>query len=226
MSTSKLIGLAIITVITCAGAIIHGRVSHRWGTDDRMASAGSRLANIEQQLPGWSLVESVTINPVSRAMLESTGDVVRVYDDSISGARINVSIVVGPPGTISVHSPEVCLPSRNYKQLGQREAIGIRDAAGAEHQFWKVSFESQDVHVRTLHVYYAWSTGAAWSAPENPRSHFVGAPYLYKLQLASYVSPEDPSDDRGREFLSEFLPVVSTELVTATVPQTPSPAKD
>jgi len=226
MKNSKLIALALITVVTCMGAVIHGRSSQRWGVGQGMQEAGKQLSQIAQQIPGWDLESSGRIADTSRKMLESTGDVVRVYRDPISGAAVNVSVIVGPPGTISVHSPEICLPSRNFDLLGERKEVSVRDATGVEHRLWKVTFQSQDASGKLLHVYYAWSDGGAWTAPESPRYSFVGSPYLYKIQLAGYVPHDDASDQQTVAFLSEFLPEVSRELVSAATSHLPSQDED
>ncbi len=222
MQNNKLVALSLITIVTCMGTIIHGRSSQRWGVGQGMLEAGNQLSEISQQVPGWRLESSGRIADTSRKMLESTGDIVRAYRDPISGAAVNVSVIIGPPGTISVHSPEICLPSRNFDLLGERQEVTIRDAAGVEHRFWKVGFESKDASAQLLYVYYAWSDGGAWTATESPRYSFVGSPYLYKIQLAGYTPLGGESDEQSVTFLREFLPQVSRELVSAATSHLPS----
>jgi hypothetical protein len=129
---------------------------------------------------------------------------------------VDLSLLIGPAGTVSVHSPEICFPSKNFELLGKRVRITIRDDAGIDHQFWRVEFRSQDLEERLSRVYYGWSIGGTWSAPDDPRFEFAGQPYLYKLQLHVKISPDSEKADAGLSFLSNFLPEARAELVSAT----------
>ena len=66
-----------------------------------------------------------------------------------------------------------------------------------------------------LRVYYGWSEGGPWLAPDSSRLAFAGRPYLYKIQVASQHAPGDApeADDPCLQFLKAFLPVLKDHLV-------------
>ena len=152
-------------------------------------------------------------------MLECLGDISRTYQSPTSQAVVSYSLLMGPAGTVAVHSPEICFPAQNYRLLGERKLVKIRDASGADHDFWKVEFRSQDLDARRLHVYYAWSTGGPWSAPDSPRFKYAGFPFLYKLQLVGYPSPlaTKEAEDPVPAFLNTFLPAAKDEITSASM---------
>jgi len=141
-------------------------------------------------------------------MLECTGYFVRNYQNQATGDLVSVTLLLGPPGPISVHTPEICFPSKNYQVLGKREQVAISGADGEDDQFWALSYKANNLRGDTLRVYYAWSTGGRWSASGDPRFKFAGQPYLYKIQLSSPLPPgaDLESDDPCRKFLQDFLP--------------------
>ena len=218
-SKSIWIAVGLVVVLTTSGAVIHGRLSNRWGPPENMTQAGARLERIPSSIETWQLKSSDQLSETARSMLETAGDITRNYVDPASKAAVGVTIIVGPVGPISVHSPEICFPSHDFRLLENRKKVKIRDTSGVDHEFWMVDFQSQDLEARLLHVYYAWSTGGPWSAPESPRFTFSGNPYLYKIQLVGYASPTalQQSENPVPNFLRVFLPAASGEIVSAAL---------
>jgi hypothetical protein len=211
------IGLGLIITLTVGGALVHGRLSNRWGPSQSMIEAGAVLNRIPEGIEGWELQPSQPLPEYARSMLECVGDISRSYVSTTTQASIGLSLILGPVGTIAVHSPEICFPSQNFRLLGERKQVKIRDAKGTDHNFWKVQFRSQDLEARLVHVYYAWSTGGPWSAPDSPRFAYAASPYLYKVQLVGYPSPAatKESEDPVPAFLSAFLPVAGAAIENA-----------
>jgi hypothetical protein len=112
--------------------------------------------------------------------------VVRTYQHDKTGQVVNLALLAGPPGPISVHRPEICYSARNYVQDAEPTVVRPRSRPeGDSDSFWKIVFRPQELTPTKLHVYYGWSDGTQWSADENPRVRYGGRPFLYKIQLAS-----------------------------------------
>lgn len=214
MNTAKfLIGALALILLTVGGGVIHGKLSHRWGPPDRLLAAGARLQHIPDSAGTWKVESTQQLPDSARTMLECAGDVSRNYLDSAGGANVSLTLLLGPAGPMAAHSPEICFSSRDFREIEERQQIDLEDAAGVVHQLWRVTFQSQGLNRELLNVYYAWSTGGAWRAPDNARIEFAGSPYLYKFQVIGYSVSQSPSaSDPALSFLREFLPVVSTEL--------------
>ena len=208
-----------MVLLTISGTLVHGRLSSRWGPTQSMIEAGAGLNRIPDRIETWVLQPSQQLPESARSMLECVGDISRSYVSPTTQASVQYSLIVGPAGPTSVHSPEICFPAQNYRQLSNRKRVKIRDSGGVDHEFWTVDFQSQGLEARLLHVYYAWSTGGPWSAPDNARYAYAGSPSLYKLQLVGYPSPvvTKESEDPVPAFLSEFLPTAETVIASVSL---------
>jgi hypothetical protein len=118
-----------------------------------------------------------------------------------------MALIVGPPGPTAVHRPEICYSSQDYTQEGatRRVTVTAEDDSGTG-EFWTLTFRPNDVDSLPLSVYYAWSNGDRWEAPENPRLSHSGAKILYKIQLAGDkpdASPTDPCESFLQSMLAQ-----------------------
>ncbi len=212
------IGLILVVALTTGGGLVYGRLTNRWGATQIQSEAGAKLERIPTNFATWKGGESTHLPDYAQAQLECTGEVIRQYVDAETGSTIGVTLLVGPAGTLAVHSPEICFPSQNYRLLGKRQRVEVQDVKGVDHSFWAVDFQLQNVEGEMVRVYYAWSTGGAWSAPDDPRFAFAGSAFLYKIQLVAPVvsTALDQTQDATQLFLRAFLPEASEELVSSS----------
>lgn len=178
------------------------------------------------------MTTSSTMSDSAIRMLRCAGYLTRQYVNEESGESVSVNIVFGPPGAISEHTPEVCLSSRNFTQLGTRERARIECPRSLDNQapgdeLWFVDFQRNDSALQGVRVYWAWSTGDRWEAPDGAKSAFAGSRHLYKIQLsttvlsgASMAMPDAPDDACGR-FLKEFLPAAQPYLMVEAAERVP-----
>lgn len=226
-------GLAIVIVVTIVGGVLHGRVSGRAGTNEKMMQAAERVLQLPKQFGDWETREEQELNERAQELLDLAGYVSRTYSNQLTGEQVDVILMVGRPGPLSVHTPEVCYSSRDMTMLGEpeRRAIGSKsDDAKKEddqsanrsgegvHQFWKVAFQEKDLSADRIGVWYAWSEGGPWLAPNQPRFSLSGAPFLYKTQIRGYLplqrSEEAAEEDPCEKFLRDFVPLLD-EVVFA-----------
>jgi hypothetical protein len=213
--------LILIVVLTLASGVLQGRIRHRWGPSQSMLAAAEKLAEVPGQCGHWRLESSQEMEPGTVQMLECTGYLCRSYVNERTGELVSMVLTLGPAGPISVHTPEICYSSQNYKTRDQRQRVAIADAHATElGQFWTLGFRSKPPRADVLRVYYAWSTGSEWTAPDAPRFAFVGWPYLYKLQLSCNQAPgaDVARGDACRRFLQDLLPAVKPYLLAPFTP--------
>jgi hypothetical protein len=143
-------------------------------------------------------------------MLECNGYVLRQYTNSSTGEVVNLALILGPPGPIAVHTPEVCFSSRAYQPLHERERFSVSDVDGSEDTFWTVAYRTRNLRGDLMRACWAWSAGSRWSAADDARFAFAAKPYLYKIQLAGFPPPGANLEvsDPCRNFLRDFLPAV------------------
>lgn len=217
---SAWIAWGIVVGATVGVGWLHGRLINRWGVDPKLIEAGDRLSHIPDRVGEWQQTSSRPLAAGDREMLECTGEIVRTYVHQGSGATVNVALLVGPAGPMAVHTPEICYHSRNHTLLAPRARTSVRDVNDTEHELWTLAFRSPDLQARTMRVYYGWSTGGPWRAPDAPRFEFAGRPYLYKIQATCYqLRPSHSLEtDELQEFLQYFLPQADTAMMRTSTP--------
>jgi hypothetical protein len=124
-------------------------------------------------------------------------------------------VILGPPGQISVHTPEVCFSSQAYTRESKRRKERLAGPHGAQDEFWLLTFRANDLHGGLLSVGYGWSTGGHWTAPNDPRFKYGGYPYLYKIQLSANIATDIKAseEDPCLKFLADFVPAAQKCLV-------------
>ena len=213
------LNLAAVVALTLVSGMLEGRIRNRWGPSETLQAAGQKLEDVPRQFGGgqndrWQVQSLETIDRDSIEMLECTGYFARTYANRRTGQLVNVFVILGPAGPIAVHTPEICYSSRNYKIHDRRQRVAVPDAEGREDQFWALSFKANRAEGQLLRVYYAWSEGDRWTAPNDARFAFAGSPFLYKIQLSSNLpdGTDLKTGDTCREFLNDFVPVMRRHL--------------
>jgi len=204
-------GLLAMGLTVASGAAV-GKMSNRWGPSQTSLAAARKLEEFPEQFGNWKLKSSERMSETAVKMLECSGYISRSYVNQKSGESVNVAVIVGPSGPISVHTPEVCFSSRDHETLESRKPTAV-GASGD--QFWAMTFESNDVNANLIRVYYGWTPGNQWEATENPRFSFAACPYLYKMQLASHLpaGTDLTNTDPCKNFLEDFIPKIKSYLV-------------
>jgi hypothetical protein len=113
----------------------------------------------------------------------------------------------------AVHTPEYCYAGSGYEAGGP---IEVRVMAGAAPgTFWTTTFrKSSAAGAEQVRIFWAWSAGGPWAAPNHPRLFFMGKPSLYKLYVvapggAPAAAGQDPALD---DFLAALLGTLNDAL--------------
>ncbi|MFH1923094.1 MAG: exosortase-associated EpsI family protein [Planctomycetota bacterium] len=214
---SLALGIVILAALTLLSGAIHGRMSNRWGQSPALATAAENLRDLPEQFGNWRLQSSEEMSQDVLDMLEEPGYVVREYANQETAENVKIALLVGRSGPISVHTPDICFSSRDYSILDERKRVAISSAAGPDHEFWAMTFQGKNLDAGMLRVYYAWTPGRHWTAPDDPRFKFADTRYLYKIQLASSVAPgaDLETNDPCRNFLKDFLPAAQRHVAGA-----------
>jgi hypothetical protein len=205
----RFLSIVLALALTLACGVLYGRLSNRWGPSADVRAAAAKLESIPGRFGDWKLKSREELGQSAVEMLQCVGHVSRVYVHQLTGETVRMVVLLGPPGPIAVHTPEVCLSSQDYRQEEARRRLAVGDAAGgAEDAFWSLMFRAKTLRGDLLRVCYGWSTGGRWLASDGPRYAFAGRPYLYKIQLESPLPPwaKEQTRDPCRRFLADFVP--------------------
>jgi len=212
--------IVLLLGLTLVSGIIHGRMTDRWGVPQTSLDAAEKLGlfSEDKQFGDWKCESSNRMSDHVVEMLACAEHIDRTYVNQRTGETVNVAVLLGPPGPISVHTPEVCYSSRAYDSRDERQRVTIKTTDGTEHTFWALTFRSNRLDADILRVYYAWTAGGPWASPKEPRWSFSNCPYIYKIQLASHLplGSDVQTDDPCRRFLQDFVPALKSHLIEAS----------
>jgi hypothetical protein len=216
MKLSLNYGVSIVVLaigLTLASGVIHGRLSHRWSPPEEMLTAAHKLENLPDRFGEWQFQDSLPLEQGVLNMLQCAAYANGSYVNQQTGETVVLTIVLGPPGTIWAHKPDGCYTSREYTVYQPRKRVDFRDDGLPDETFWALTFQSTDIDANLLRVFYAWSEGSAWSAPDEPRFEFGGQPFLFKVQVAGPPGADSGADEPCFRFLQSFLPVARQHLL-------------
>lgn len=209
-------GLVIAIVLTIFSGTIYRYLT---APSADLAEVAKRFNEIPKEFGDWKMDKEEPMTDQVVSTLECAGYLNGSFINQVTGQRVNAFIVLGPPGPISVHTPEVCYSSKDYdiKETREHTEIGKDGELGT---LWSLTMrQTSTVSAELLRVYYGWASQDIWTAPESPRFTYGGDPLLFKIQLASYLPPETDlkTNDSCRSFLESFLPHVNRVLLKPEV---------
>jgi hypothetical protein len=215
------LAVALLLAGTLGAGAMHGQMSGRWGLRETGQQAAEQLLmGLPSEVGNWRLRHEDKLAPDVVKVLQCPAHIIRVYEHQQTGDVATVAVLLGPPGPISVHTPEICYSSRDFTISGDRRTVSISANSGANHAFWELPLKTNNVHATPLRVMYAWSAGTQWEAAKYPRFEFGGLSHLYKLQVAvTKAGPVKSSEfDAGRDFLVGFVDQLQPRLMEARMP--------
>lgn len=206
----RLLSLALAIAVVAGGGVLYGNYSHRWEQKNKQVAVDC-VAAFPKDVGNWTFTELEKLSPGELEQLEPFNYVRGKYVNRQTGSMTSMALLVGTPGPIAVHIPEICFSSVAYKQRSERTAVKLSGDAAQQtsgpHSFWKVGFDNKNSLAGGLHVYYAWSNGEEWIASPRPRFDFAASPWLYKIQVAVPIDwrKDSAARDDGQDFLEALL---------------------
>lgn len=145
---------------------------------------------------------------------ESPFILTRQYENIITGEHVILMMVYGKARHISVHTLDHSTSQIRYSLLSRPEPItvstGTRPAVFRTSRFMKINEGKERGPVR---IFWAWSEGDEWEAPEYPRLAFEDAAGLYKMYVFAPIDGdaenEVDSDHPAIGFIEAFLSATS-----------------
>ena len=210
----RLFALALTAALILSSGVAAGVLANRWSEPETLRTAAESLAAVPKICGSWQLLSQTELEPELVEMLSCSGYLNRSYRHVGTRDTVHVAIVIGPPGPIAVHTPEICYATQGFRleQPPQRRSLELPEGQRAELTYTSFVPETPGPDdTGTLIAYHAFSDGGAWQAPAYPRFAFGGRPYLMKLQLAGLASAESEQglSDPCRDFLEAFLPTLA-----------------
>ena len=203
-------GLVAVFIGKFADSSVNGFASTDQAAQD---AAVAKLADVPETIGNW-VSSSTTLSEREIEVAGIEGYVRREYRNPKNGYTVNLTLLCGHSGPMSVHPPTACFEGVGYTLISGPTPTNAKHD-GVISQFNKSSFRQGNAAVpEMVRVFWGWGSDGTWSAPANPRFSFRGQSFLYKM----YVT-DRWLEDTGRtalpqieDFLADALPVIAQVL--------------
>lgn len=238
---AKYAATAVFAVVVVVSGLLHGRQTHRWSEPPPLDQYVNRLPAVPLKFDEWSATSNRFMDDLRAHGIEEY--LLLKYTNSKSTMDYQVLVVVGRPGPIASHTPDVCYRGEGFTTTTepQRKDLVIKDGPlkGRTYPLMELKLRPPTTKVLDyeLEVRWAWMPpGKSFMAPDNPRWEFASEPALYKVyfiskkpvtavsQLAAGSTLPLPSNTQApkndiNDFLAQYLPRLEAAL------KDPEPAK-
>ena len=198
---------------------LHGIMTGRWGQSSKVQQAAERLSLIPTTIGSWTGKDA----EISERVLE-IGEILGYVDRRFrrdDGRELELLLLCGRSGPMSVHPPDVCLRGVGFEFVQQqRIVVASDDMIPAEvfaGDFILRTAAGVEEHTR---LFWAWmDESGAIMAPDTPRLTFSANDYLYKIYVVPNLrGPVEmiDEDNTGLSFLRELIPLLRVNLVPQT----------
>jgi hypothetical protein len=202
--------IAGAAAILLATGIAHGLRTDRWGEDQALTDAVRRLQDVPTRVGEWTSVDTPLDERQIRAA-QISGHVARRFTHEPTGRSVVMLLLVGRPGAIGAHSPDVCYTGSGFRLSSERKVRPLGPGAGPE--FAHAIASKSEPRPEHLSLWWAWSTdGGSWACPSSPRGYYWRSPVLYKLYLVRPVGEPKPADDITPSLMEELVPRLAETL--------------
>jgi hypothetical protein len=204
-----LIGL----VLLLGGGAVHGLWTHRWQASEELVEAAERLHALPNDIGAWK-GEVYEHDPEDLKMAGAVSHWSREFTDSLSGEKVLVMLLCGKAARLVVHRPEHCYGGAGFEITAPAQRVQLTPLGSSPAWFWTGLFNRDDVKGQTqLRIFWAWSGGDKWEAPDSPRIAFARYGALYKLYVVRVVTKQlRPGDDPAAGLMAQLLPILDDAL--------------
>jgi Protein of unknown function (DUF3485) len=215
-----MIRISSALVLILGAGLVHGAWTNRWRPSPALAALGGRFESVPMVIGDWQGT-AFELGAEERAVAGAAACLSRRYSNPVRGVSVSVLLFGGLPGSVSVHTPDVCYPGAGFT-LDSPTVLERRDGPDGHRAEFRTALATRGgTTPSVLRILWAWNASQGWSAPENPRWEFSNAPALCKLYVVRETAGAvvDPAADPCSDFLNVFLPELDRLVFSA--PETP-----
>lgn len=212
--------IALAFVVVLASGVTQGLWSGRWQPARALDEAKARLERVPERVGDWGMDEERPVSLKEQQIAGIVGYRSRLYTNRRTGQAVSVLLVCGRPGSIAVHTPDVCFEGAGFRRVADPAHDGLAYDGGPQRaEFWQTRFSRLEAGIPVpLQVYWGWGAVGTWGAPENPRLAYWDEPVLYKLYVSRLVVGEETVPEPCLDFLRAFLPALQEALFAEAPP--------
>jgi hypothetical protein len=206
-------------ILLIASGTVHGVWTHRWsGEPALLQEMGKRLNELPQRFGDWTGADLI-VTKEQLQIAEASGILSRRYTNAATGDTVQLMIVCGSAGPVSLHPPTVCFTGAGL--IAERDPAICRvprENVQEQDFFQVVDFSGPQANVPVgTRAYWTWFARGRWRAPQNPRIEFANEEVLFKLYLVRTLGNESVpfSSDPCLSFFALIRPELEKLISTA-----------
>ena len=190
---TRIVTTIAATALILACGVVHGFWTDRWQAPAETAAAAARMDALPMEVGDWVGSAVEVKNPRAGGV---AGTLQRRYENHRTGEAVQVYMVCGRPGPVSIHTPEACYGASGFV-LGGKSKVAVREQGG---DFWSADAVKDKAGQETrLRIYWAWNDGSGWTAPEgDPRWTFTTGRHARRCFISCTSSATWPGRRRRR----------------------------
>ncbi|QVL30412.1 exosortase-associated EpsI family protein [Telmatocola sphagniphila] len=173
----------ILAIVLVGSSLVHGHYSGRW---EDFTEIRPVLNQLPEHMGDWTPGNFLKID--SRELAFQSSAEHRIIRHVPSNRNIVLSLTSGRPAVVAVHTPDVCYVGSGFQAMTQARRVEVPTEQGPA-TLWCCDFQKNEERIR---VYWSWSDGSRWQAPDSPRWQFARTLRLWKLYV---VHPLETGDD-------------------------------
>jgi hypothetical protein len=207
--------ILVVLVLILGTGVLHGYISNRWGSSAPLQQAIDRLDRLPLLAGDWE--GTIAQHDVEVATIRNSGAfVLGHYVNRRTGEALQVTLVCGRVGPLSLHPPTICFPAHGYEQKGAPAKVAVPvKQSGATTDFLSAEFaRTTPTGEQRVSIMWCYGVDGQWIVPDNPRHSLASKQAVYKLYVARTGIGEQlrVEKDPRVAFLSVFMPELEKAL--------------
>jgi Protein of unknown function (DUF3485) len=217
------VGLAVALLAASAA----GRAWQAHRVDQRLRDgriAPFAVAELPKTLGPW-IGSEIKMDPVIARVTGSTEQTQRVYQNRITGQKVEMIFLFGPSTEMFIHAPETCYPAAGYTRVAG--PVPHQIAAPGDAPPWPfeelVYAKGEGGTADQQEVYFSWRYAGKWSPGMMTRKVSERIPGMFKVQVARPIQDRE-LDVRGvgnpcEAFLTYLMPEIDRRIAQGQAAQ-------
>jgi hypothetical protein len=197
---------ASILILTMAPAVYCGSHTSRWGNSVQLQRAAAALDSVPLHIGPWTCSESAPLADTAKQLLKYDASLNRTYANRDDSTTVQCILLVGLPGPIVRHPPELCYEVRDDEVLDQR--VVEFKSGDADDSIRLTRFRHPGTLRGEFYVATGWYAHGRLRTTNSPRMTYGGEPFIHAIQIMwPIIGDPQSAEEVGIGFLQAFLPV-------------------
>ena len=210
------VGLAVtLLAASAAGRAWQARRVDHALRDGRVAPFA--VAELPKTLGPW-VGSDITMDPIIARATGSTEQIQRLYQNTITGQRVEMIFLFGPSTEMFIHDPGTCYPAAGYERVAG--PLPHQIAAPGDAPPWPfqevIYTKGEGGAADQQEVYFSWRYEGRWTPGMITRKTSERIPGMFKVQVARPIRDRE-IEVRGignpcEAFLTSLMPEIDRRI--------------